>query len=65
MSTGPGGIFGKGIVENAALAALKKGGEKCETGKPVGFCPTTSGQAKWWDVQITPMLDTRALSDAS
>ncbi len=37
----------------ASLAAAKAGG----IGKFVGFCPTIAGQPKWWDVQVTPMVD--------
>lgn len=48
--------FWEGDDRDAALAALEavKAGE---IGKFIGFCPSTSGQAKWWDVQITPMRD--------
>ena len=45
-------------TNEAALEAAKAG----DIGKFVGFCPTTSGQAKWWDVQVTPMLDTQGYS---
>jgi PAS domain S-box-containing protein len=41
----------------AALAAAKAG----EIGKFIGFCPTIAGQPKWWDVQITPMVDAQGL----
>jgi len=37
----------------AAVAAAKAG----DTGQFVGFCPTLTGQPKWWDVRITPMYD--------
>ncbi len=37
----------------ASLEAAKAG----KIGKFVGFCPASSGEAKWWDVQVTPMLD--------
>ena len=50
--------FWEGDDRDAALAALEAA-KAGETGKFVGFCPTTSGQAKWWDVQVTPMLDTQ------
>ncbi|MDE3217981.1 MAG: PAS domain S-box protein [Nitrospirota bacterium] len=36
-----------------ALAAAKAG----EIGKFIGFCPTATGNSKWWDVQITPIVD--------
>ena len=48
----------EGDDRNAALAALEAA-KAGEVGKFVGFCPTTDGIAKWWDVQVTPMLDTR------
>jgi PAS domain S-box-containing protein len=48
----------EGDDRDAALAALEAA-KAGEIGKFVGFCPTTSGQAKWWDVQVTPMLDTQ------
>ena len=37
----------------AALAAARAG----EIGKFIGFCPTRNGHPKWWDVQVTPMVD--------
>ena len=46
---------------DAALAALEAA-KAGEIGKFIGFCATTSGEAKWWDVQVTPMLDTRGSS---
>ncbi|MEP7151505.1 MAG: PAS domain S-box protein, partial [Nitrospira sp.] len=52
----PWGDFWEGDDRNAALAALEAA-RAGEMGKFVGFCPTTTGQAKWWDVQVTPMLD--------
>lgn len=48
--------FWTGDDRDAALAALEAA-KAGEIGKFVGFCPTTSGQAKWWDVQVTPMRD--------
>ena len=52
----PWGDFWEGDDRNAALAALEAA-RAGEMGKFVGLCPTTTGQAKWWDVQVTPMLD--------
>jgi PAS domain S-box-containing protein len=49
--------FWDGEDRNAALSALEAA-KAGEIGKFVGFCPTTGGQAKWWDVQVTPMRDT-------
>jgi PAS domain S-box-containing protein len=37
----------------AALAAARAG----EIGKFIGFRPTAAGNPKWWDVQVTPMVD--------
>jgi PAS domain S-box-containing protein len=37
----------------AALATARAG----EIGKFIGFCPTRNGIPKWWDVQVTPMVD--------
>ncbi|MBS0171788.1 MAG: PAS domain S-box protein [Nitrospira sp.] len=54
----PWAEFWEGDDRDAALAALEAA-RSGDIGKFVGFCPTTGGQAKWWDVQITPMLDTR------
>ncbi|MBP8153675.1 MAG: PAS domain S-box protein [Nitrospira sp.] len=51
----------EGDDRNAALAALEAA-KAGEIGKFVGFCPTTDGVPKWWDVQVTPMLDTRGYS---
>ena len=51
----------EGDDRNAALAALEAA-KAGEIGKFVGFCPTTNGVPKWWDVQVTPMLDTRGHS---
>jgi PAS domain S-box-containing protein len=48
--------FWEGDDRNAALAALEAA-RAGEMGKFVGFCPTSMGEAKWWDVQVTPMLD--------
>lgn len=48
----------EGDDRNAALAALEAA-KAGDVGKFIGFCPTTEGVAKWWDVQVTPMLDTR------
>jgi PAS domain S-box-containing protein len=39
----------------AALAAARAG----DIGKFIGYCPTATGQPKWWDVQVTPMRDAR------
>ncbi|HSE60303.1 MAG TPA: PAS domain S-box protein, partial [Nitrospiraceae bacterium] len=36
-------------------AAAKAGG----MGTFHGFCPTMQGEAKWWDVAVTPMFDAR------
>jgi PAS domain S-box-containing protein len=52
----PWGDFWEGDDRNAALAALEAA-RAGEMGKFVGLCPTATGQAKWWDVQVTPMLD--------
>jgi PAS domain S-box-containing protein len=48
--------FWEGDDRAAALAALEAA-KAGEIGKFVGFCPTLGGVAKWWDVQVTPMLD--------
>lgn len=48
----------EGDDRNAALAALEAA-KAGEIGKFIGYCPTTDGVPKWWDVQVTPMLDTR------
>ena len=52
----PWGNFWEGDDRNAALAALEAA-RAGEIGKFVGLCPTITGEAKWWDVQVTPMLD--------
>lgn len=57
----PWSEFWEGDDRDAALAALEAA-KAGDIGKFVGFCPTTSGQAKWWDVQVTPMLDTQGYS---
>ena len=54
----PWSEFWNGEDRDAALAALEAA-KAGDIGKFVGFCPTTGGQAKWWDVQVTPMLDTQ------
>lgn len=46
---------------NAALAALEAASSG-NVGKFIGFCATTSGVAKWWDVRVTPMLDPQGSS---
>ena len=51
----------EGDDRDAAMAALEAA-KAGDIGKFVGFCPTTAGQAKWWDVQVTPMLDTQGYS---
>jgi PAS domain S-box-containing protein len=48
--------FWEGDDQSAALSALEAA-KAGEMGKFVGCSPTTTGQAKWWDVQVTPMLD--------
>lgn len=53
--------FWEGDDRDAALAALEAA-KAGDIGKFVGFCPTTSGQPKWWDVQVTPILDTQGCS---
>ena len=53
--------FWEGDDRDAALAALEAA-KAGDIGKFVGLCPTTGGQAKWWDVQVTPMLDTQGYS---
>ncbi|MCC2644076.1 MAG: protein of unknown function, S-box protein, partial [Nitrospira sp.] len=53
--------FWEGDDRNAALAALEAA-KAGETGKFVGFCPTIDGEAKWWDVRVTPMFDTQGYS---
>lgn len=57
----PWADFWVGEDRHAALAALEAA-KAGDIGKFVGFCPTASGQAKWWDVQITPMFDTQGFS---
>ena len=57
----PWSEFWEGDDREAALAALEAA-KAGDIGKFVGFCPTTTGQAKWWDVQVTPMLDTQGYS---
>ena len=57
----PWSEFWEGDDREAALAALEAA-KAGDMGKFVGFCPTTTGQAKWWDVQVTPMLDTQGYS---
>ena len=57
----PWSEFWDGDDRDAALAALEAA-KAGDVGKFVGFCPTTGGQAKWWDVQVTPMLDTQGYS---
>ena len=57
----PWAEFWEGDDRDAAMAALEAA-RAGEIGKFVGFCPTTNGQAKWWDVQVTPMLDTQGFS---
>ncbi len=46
---------------NAALAALEAASSG-DVGKFIGFCATTGGVAKWWDVRVTPMLDPQGSS---
>lgn len=46
---------------NAALAAIEAA-RSGDVGKFIGFCATTNGIAKWWDVQVTPMLDPQGSS---
>ncbi|MBX3344681.1 MAG: PAS domain S-box protein [Nitrospira sp.] len=53
--------FWEGDDRDAAMAALEAA-RSGDIGKFVGFCPTTGGQPKWWDVQVTPMLDTQGFS---
>jgi PAS domain S-box-containing protein len=48
----------EGDDREAALAALEAA-KAGDIGKFVGYCPTATGQPKWWDVQITPMRDAR------
>lgn len=57
----PWAAFWEGDDRDAAMAALEAA-RSGDIGKFVGFCPTTSGQPKWWDVQVTPMLDTQGFS---
>ncbi len=57
----PWAEFWEGDDRDAAMAALEAA-RAGDIGKFVGFCPTTNGQAKWWDVQVTPMLDTQGFS---
>ncbi|HPV81782.1 MAG TPA: PAS domain-containing protein, partial [Nitrospira sp.] len=57
----PWSEFWEGDDRDAALAALEAA-KAGDIGKFVGLCPTTTGQAKWWDVQVTPMLDTQGHS---
>ena len=57
----PWSEFWEGDDRDAALAALEAA-KAGDIGKFVGFCPTMGGQAKWWDVQVTPMLDTQGYS---
>ncbi|MCW5797871.1 MAG: PAS domain S-box protein [Nitrospira sp.] len=57
----PWSDFWEGDDRDAALAALEAA-KAGEIGKFVGFCPTIGGQAKWWDVQVTPMRDTQGYS---
>lgn len=52
----PWADFWEGDDRNAALAALEAA-RAGDIGKFVGLCPTTRGEPKWWDVQVTPMLD--------
>ncbi len=48
--------FWQGDVRTAALAALAVA-RAGEIGKFIGFRPTAAGNPKWWDVQVTPMVD--------
>ena len=57
----PWSEFWEGDDRDAALAALEAA-KAGDIGKFVGLCPTSTGQAKWWDVQVTPMLDTQGYS---
>lgn len=57
----PWSEFWEGDDRDAAMAALEAA-RSGDIGKFVGFCPTTNGQPKWWDVQVTPMVDTQGYS---
>ncbi len=41
----------------AAIAEARKGG----TGRFAGYSPTTTGNPKWWDVIVTPVLDPKGM----
>jgi len=42
------------LVAAAALAKAKTG----EVGRFIGYCPTLKGKPKWWEVVVSPILDT-------
>ena len=48
--------FWQGEDYRAACAAVQAAKER-SVGTFTGFCPTSKGTPKWWDVVITPILD--------
>ena len=47
--------FWEGDDRQAASAALSAANAG-DIGKFVGYCATSTGQPKWWDVQVTLMV---------
>ncbi len=54
--------FWKGTDKEMASAAVKAA-RAGNVGRFIGFCRTTTGKPKWWDVCITPLFDASGTPD--